>query len=72
MYPTHFSNGYYILKCQECGEISYEVVGENAQISKELIEKYDITLDIDRDRKIDVTEVITIDIPKDSFNGIYK
>ena len=36
------------------------------------IEKYDITLDIDRDRKIDVTEVITIDIPKDNFNGIYK
>lgn len=36
------------------------------------IEKYDITLDVDRDRKIDVTEVITINIPESNFNGIYK
>lgn len=37
------------------------------------IEKYNITLDVDKDGKIDVTEQFTINIPNDTkFNGIYK
>lgn len=36
------------------------------------IENYDITLDVDKDRKVDVTESITINIPEGEFNGIYK
>lgn len=36
------------------------------------IEKYDVVLDVDKDNKVDVTENITINIPDDNFNGIYK
>ena len=35
------------------------------------IEQYDIKLEIDKDRKIDVTENIVVDITDNSSNGIY-
>lgn len=36
------------------------------------IEDYSVVLDVDKDRKIDVTEKITINIPDGEFKGIYK
>lgn len=36
------------------------------------IEEYNVILEVDKDRKIDVTEKITINIPSGEFNGIYK
>jgi len=36
------------------------------------IEDYNVVLDVDDDNKVDVTEVVTIDIPSSNFNGIYK
>lgn len=36
------------------------------------IEKYNVTLDVDKDNKIDVTETVTVNIPTDKYNGIYK
>lgn len=36
------------------------------------IEEYNVVLDVDDDNKVDVTETVTINIPSDEFNGIYK
>ena len=36
------------------------------------IENYNVVLDVDKTNKVDVTETITINIPEDDFNGIYK
>ena len=36
------------------------------------IEEYNVVLDVDDDNKVDVTEIVTINIPSDEFNGIYK
>jgi hypothetical protein len=36
------------------------------------IENYDVTLDINKNNKVDVTENITVNIPSDNYNGIYK
>ena len=36
------------------------------------IEKYDVTLDVDRDNKVDVTEMIMVNLPDENYNGIYK
>lgn len=40
--------------------------------SKFDIEEYNVVLDVDDDNKVDVTETVTINIPSDEFNGIYK
>lgn len=45
----------------------------HSYISSEFdIEKYDVVLDVDDDNKVDVTETVTINIPSNEFNGIYK
>lgn len=45
----------------------------NSYISSEFdIEEYNVILNVDEDNKVDVTETITIDIPSNEFNGIYK
>lgn len=45
----------------------------HSYISSEFdIEKYDVVLDVDEDNKVDVTETVTINIPSNEFNGIYK
>ena len=45
----------------------------NSYISSEFdIEEYNVVLDVDDDNKVDVTETVTINIPSDEFNGIYK
>lgn len=36
------------------------------------IKNYDVILDVDKDNKVDVTESITVDIPDDNYNGIYR
>ena len=36
------------------------------------IQDYDVTLEVDKNNKIDVTEKITVNIPDKDFNGIYK
>jgi hypothetical protein len=42
-------------------------------ISSDLkIEEYNVVLDVNKDNKIDVTETITVNIPNDNYNGIYK
>lgn len=47
--------------------------GSNTYISSEYdIESYDVVLDVDKDNKVDVTENIKINIPSNSYNGIYK
>ena len=40
--------------------------------SKFDIKTYDIVMDVDKNNKVDVIETITIDIPGDNFNGMYK
>lgn len=40
--------------------------------SKFEIEDYSVVLDVDKDNKIDVTEKVTINIPTNEYNGIYK
>lgn len=45
----------------------------HSYISSEFnIEEYKVVLDVDEDNKVDVTETVTINIPTDDFNGIYK
>ena len=45
----------------------------NTYISSDYeIESYDVTLDVDKDNKVDVTENIKINIPNGGYNGIYK
>ena len=45
----------------------------HSYISSEFdIEEYNVVLDVDDDNKVDVTETVTINIPSDEFNGIYK
>ena len=45
----------------------------HSYISSEFdIEEYNVILDVDDDNKVDVTEIVTINIPSDEFNGIYK
>ncbi|MEG0826528.1 MAG: DUF2207 domain-containing protein [Bacilli bacterium] len=45
----------------------------NSYISSDFkIGKYDVVLDVDEDNRIDVTENITMNIPSDDYNGIYK
>ena len=45
----------------------------NTYISSDYeIESYDVTLDVDKDNKVDVTENIKINIPNSGYNGIYK
>lgn len=36
------------------------------------IEEYNVILDVDKDNKIDVTETVTVNIPTNEYNGIYK
>lgn len=36
------------------------------------IENYEVILDVDNDNKVDVTENITVNIPNENYNGIYK
>lgn len=45
----------------------------HSYISSEFnIENYNVVLDVDKDNKVDVTEIVTINIPSNEFNGIYK
>lgn len=44
-----------------------------AYISSEFeIEDYNVVLDVDKDNKVDVTETVTVNIPSNEYNGIYK
>ena len=36
------------------------------------VEDYNVVLDVDKDNKVDVTEIVTINIPTSEYNGIYK
>ena len=36
------------------------------------IKDYDVTMDVDKNNKVDVIETITVDIPENDFKGIYK
>ena len=56
------------LKVQE-----FSSSNNNSYISSEFdIDEYNVVLDVDDDNKVDVTEIVTINIPSDEFNGIYK
>lgn len=52
-----------------------DILSSNARsyISSEFeVKDYNVVLDVDKDNKVDVTEIVTVNIPTSEYNGIYK